>query len=94
MKTETALHLHISKFICIWPDVNVKVLFNNTWKALIIWLGPYMLKRVSYLQVKTDGHQDLVGVVSGQEGHKHILQENTTVLLFLGLFVFVNVLLI
>lgn len=33
---------------------------------------------MSYLQVKTDGHQDLVGVVSGQEGHKHILQENNS----------------
>lgn len=38
-----------------------------------------MVTCLSYLQVKTDGHQDLVCVVSGQEGHKHILQNNVEV---------------
>lgn len=30
---------------------------------------------MSYLQMNTDWHQDLVGVVSGHEGHKHVLQK-------------------
>lgn len=37
--------------------------------------------------MKTDGHQDLVGVVSGQEGHEHVLrQKNTEVSLILYIF--------
>lgn len=56
-----------------------KLYFGIPPVILLMWLMKkirLLVESLWYLQMKTDGHQDLVGVVSGQKGHEHILQQN------------------